>query len=74
MTRPELEARIIAERESGLTMSQIAEKITRLGHPCTKNVVTGVIHRRAPELTNAEIDRPLHDEMDRVLSLTMGKK
>lgn len=78
MTREEATARMIEERESGSTMSEIAAKLTRLGYPCTRNMVVGTINRRAPELVVPATVRPhptlfdrcqvLHDRMDRFLA------
>jgi len=82
MNRSELIDRIVALRAEGLTMSRIADEVSRLsGQPITKNTVTGIIARHAPELQKSTDNDPcpptlwtrtqaLHDEMDRVLRET----
>lgn len=49
-TNPELTKLVIAEREAGLTMSAISEKMNALGYCTTKNSVIGIINRRAKHL------------------------
>lgn len=58
MTRDELQARVIAERQAGVPFRKIADKMRELGWPdCTKNTVIGIIARHAPELQNSDFSQ-----------------